>query len=426
MYVKQIATTVALILSGCGSVQASPLSEQLDQLLQQHNLMASAQQNLSAAQARVDVEKSGWYPTFTLSGDYGRDNYDRSNADDSALQTDSLSLSAKQLVWDFGTLNATIQKTEQGVIQARAEVDRQRQHLILAGLEAELNLRKAITVLEYAQQSEANIKQQTQLENTRIQSGQGYTTDLLQAKSQLAAAEARRVAGEAALAQAVHRYQSIFNSEATAPKGSAVTIQSSQLPKDLQQALEWAGQNNPSLKVSAAQQAVADADLRRTRKAEWMPTLHLVAKHSDEDNPDGSEMERTQNNIGLQFNWSFDAGQRASHAIQVAAHTAASIEQEYLNSRKQVTEDTRNAWNQLHSATERATHLNNQAEIVSRFLELARKERELGKRSLLDVLNGETSLINARSDAAAAETEVKLAQLRLLLQVGQLNTSLFQ
>jgi len=64
--------------------------------------------------------------------------------------------------------------------------------------------------------------------------------------------------------------------------------------------------------------------------------------------------------------------------------------------------------------------LRNQANIAAEFLTLARKERKLGKRSLLDVLNGETNLVNAESDAASAERDVDIAAFTLLAVMGKL------
>ena len=58
---------------------------------------------------------------------------------------------------------------------------------------------------------------------------------------------------------------------------------------------------------------------------------------------------------------------------------------------------------------------------MARFLELARKERALGSRTLLDVLNGETSLLNAQSDAISAEIDVLLSGYAVLQSVGQLS-----
>ena len=65
--------------------------------------------------------------------------------------------------------------------------------------------------------------------------------------------------------------------------------------------------------------------------------------------------------------------------------------------------------------------LRNQANIAAEFLTLARKERKLGKRSLLDLLTGETNLVNAESDAASAERDVDIAAFTLLAVMGKLD-----
>ena len=52
--------------------------------------------------------------------------------------------------------------------------------------------------------------------------------------------------------------------------------------------------------------------------------------------------------------------------------------------------------------------------------ELARKERKAGNRTLLDVLGGETALINAQADAIAAKIEVLINSYTLLSLMGGL------
>ena len=65
--------------------------------------------------------------------------------------------------------------------------------------------------------------------------------------------------------------------------------------------------------------------------------------------------------------------------------------------------------------------MTNQARISGEFLELARKERQAGNRTLLDVLNGETAFINAQSDAIAARIEVLINSFTLLSLMGGLS-----
>ena len=89
--------------------------------------------------------------------------------------------------------------------------------------------------------------------------------------------------------------------------------------------------------------------------------------------------------------------------------------------RDQIEEQARNAWSNLITAGQNAALLQNQANIAAEFLDLARKERQLGKRTLIDVLAGETNLINAQSDAISAQSDVIIAGLTLLSVMGQLS-----
>ena len=95
------------------------------------------------------------------------------------------------------------------------------------------------------------------------------------------------------------------------------------------------------------------------------------------------------------------------------------------DSRDEVERQARNAWQALVTARENHRLLTNQSNIAAEFLEQARKERQLGRRSLLDVLSGETSLINASSDAAAAKANVAVAVYTLLTVMGELDDKAF-
>ena len=80
----------------------------------------------------------------------------------------------------------------------------------------------------------------------------------------------------------------------------------------------------------------------------------------------------------------------------------------------------RTTWDGLRTAQQNAQFLTNQARISKEFLELARKERQAGNRTLLDVLGGETALINAQADAIAAKIEVLINSYTLLSLMGGL------
>ena len=81
----------------------------------------------------------------------------------------------------------------------------------------------------------------------------------------------------------------------------------------------------------------------------------------------------------------------------------------------------RTTWDGLKTAQQNFQFLTNQARISGEFLELARQERKAGNRTLLDVLGGETALINAQADAIAAQIEVLINSYTLMSLMGGLS-----
>ena len=419
-----LSLSVATLLFS--NLQANNLEEKFTTLLQEHNLIKQSKQNVQSANAKVDLEKTAWYPELSVTLEGGRDNYERSNSDSTHQNTHGATVNLNQLIWDFGALNSSIDKTKLGVNKAEAELERQKQYLILSGLEAMIDLYSATKKYEFAKESEANIMKQTKLESARIEAGNGYTTDLLQAKSQLASAEAKRVEAEAVLEKAQNRYKAVFKNRDYNVKQITLGNLESLLPKTLEDATKLALKVNPDLVVSQSDKKIAMSEINRVSKNEWAPKINLVGKYANDYNPDGSTFRREQTNIGVQVTWKFNTGLRASKAVQVAQYNANASQEQLSNTEFNVVEKTSNAWSALQSAMKRSNYLENQASILGQFLELARKERELGKRSLLDVLTAETSLLNAKSDKMMADSEVLKSKLNLLLQVSNLNLSILK
>jgi adhesin transport system outer membrane protein len=128
-----------------------------------------------------------------------------------------------QLITDFGQTNRRVEAAETVLSKEGKERDLQRQNLFSPLSKPSLQVIRADRSLRYAQQSESNIKRQTSLESARMEAGRGYATDVLQAKAQLAGAEARRVIAESRMREASNRFRAVFGE---APSTSAASRQS--------------------------------------------------------------------------------------------------------------------------------------------------------------------------------------------------------
>jgi adhesin transport system outer membrane protein len=402
--------------------------DRVDRLLAEHRLMKVVNADVASADASIGVERSAYLPRLSVSAGAGSQKIDRDVGTSGTYSPKELTLSANQLITDFGATRDRVRTAELVSSKERHEQELQRQNLLLAAVEAQLTLVRAAQVVKFARQSEQNVQRQTQLENARLEAGRGYATDVLQAKAQLAGAQARRIAAERQWQEGVNRYEAVFQqrpSEAEALDGLAAPV--AQLParEELLLETDWID-GNPDLVAAAARAEVAVAERDQQRSKELAPRLDLQVSRTKYHELDGVPGTRDDSRVQLRFNWAFDVGMRAARVTEAADQAAVSAREKANYVRVQAVEELRNAWTGWSTARERSAFLGNQVSISGSFLDLGRRERELGRRTLLDLLSGETALINAQSDAVAARIDEVLATYRVLRAVGRLTPGLFR
>jgi adhesin transport system outer membrane protein len=139
-------------------------------------------------------------------------------------------------------------------------------------------------------------------------------------------------------------------------------------------------------------------------------------------NDDGKRgVDKDETIAKVELSMDFDLGMSAFGRIDAARANYAARTNKTISLEKATRRQVLDSWQQLQTAKRRAHTLGEQSKISAAFLELARKERELGNRSLLEVLAGETDLINAQSDSVAAKADILIGTLNLLDILGQLS-----
>ena len=409
-------------------VESTSLSENLEILVKTHKRLFASGADVSVAQEQIGVAKGGWYPTLDIIANIGHDEKNKPSGSDSTnLVPRNLDMSLKQRVWDFGSTNSSIQTAELTVDQAQATYEGIKQGLIFEAIVAHLNIIRAHRVVEFAKGSVTNIKRQTELEDARVKRGAGLSTDLLQAKTQLAAALARQIQSEGTLKTALNKYRAIFGfvpeniTSLTEPR-----LPLELLPKSLNDTLDVAFKGNHQLDAARLGAELARENIQKTRIDEFMPVIEASAEANikkDNGGTFGSQQERV---IKLEATYSFNLGASAVNSLKASEQTHIATSNRYGETKDTTEEAARNGWDDLQTARQNTEHLHQQANIASEFLELARRGRQLGKSSLIDVLSSETTLINAASAAASADTDVAIAVYSLLNIIGAVSVDIVE
>ena len=411
-----------ILVAAAKPLHSENLRELLVPLLKTHNLVKGSEASLTAAKERVKESRGAWFPTATITSHYARERQNKtSGTDDSLLWARNASVSVNQLVWDFGAANATINTTKLGARSADHTLESTKQDLILRAVTAYLNVDRTARALKFARDSEINIKRQTELENSLVKRGAGLSSDVLQAKVTLAGAQARRASMEGALAVARNAYRSVFHTDTANLAALKKPILSGDLiPSTVEEAIQTALQENPKIRAVNLSVAMAQEAINATKASSFYPKFDITASATYKHNDGGAIGHQEDGLAKLSMTFPFNLGFTAINTLKAVKSDALAANSQVGETRDMIEQLVRDTWANMNTSKITYKFMANQAVISAEFLELARKERKAGNKTLLDVLTGETGLINAQADATSAETDVLISTFTLLNAMGRL------
>ena len=398
------------------------LKAALKSVLNNHRTILATKSDIEAAKLRLKQSRGGYFPSLDVTANYGHENIIKYGpGNNTQLMARDATAKITQTITDFGLTKSTVETSRLSLKQTRATETQIKNDILLRAISAYLRIIQSRESVRFARQSVANIKKQTELEDAAVTAGGGLTSDVLQAKTQLAGAQARLIQFEGVLATSKHEFEYVFNSF---PENlnSLVLLKSvfDKLPKSQEEAEEITMKNNPSLIAARITEDIGKEAIN-TAKSSLFPTVKGIVSHSEKQDFGGVVGFKRETSAKLDFAYPLNlslseyAGKDAAIESYLATSTRIRDQEDMI---KQM---LRTTWDGLITAQQNAQFLTNQARISGEFLELARQERQAGNRTLLDVLGGETALINAQADAIAAKIEVLINSYTLLSLMGGLS-----
>lgn len=182
-------------------------------------------------------------------------------------------------------------------------------------------------------------------------------------------------------------------------------------------AVKAAMDRHPS--VLAAREAVRSAQAAiGAAKAVYYPTLSTELTHSEFD--DVVRQTNKDTSLGLRLRWNLFSGgiDRANVSLAAARHDRALSEQQRIE--RQITDTLSQAGFDLLTIRDRRASLGLYAESVLRARRAYELQYSIGQRSLLDLVNSQDELYNARTAVANAEFTEAFAVYRVLQAMGRL------
>lgn len=411
------------------SANAQPLEEELKGLLRDNPEILARQKETESARKGVDVAIGGLLPRLDASGEIGPEHVKSpltQQGEQDWTETRKIAgVKLTQNIFDGFNRPAEVKTARLNLEVAEFTLIGTRQNILFEGAKAYLEVLRHLRLVELSRLTEKTIKTQLNLEDERVKRGAGIAVDVLQAKSRLQVAKERRVAFEGALEDAISRYIQLFNHAPDLAKLVDPDPPRNLLPQDLDQAVKIAEEENPAVNSSLATVAVA-SERRRLARSDFYPTVNLVAQANMEKDFDLVRGTRHDYSVVLQATWNlFNGFATKSGVAQAAFDYRASLDNLETTTRK-VVEDIRVAWHELLTARKRVGLLENGVNIAEEVFVARRRLREVGKETVINVLDSENEVTNARINLTDASFDSSIAVYRVLQGMGRLDVQQLQ
>ncbi len=303
---------------------------------------------------------------------------------------------------------------------AEISLEEAEQGLLFEGVSIYLEVLRNLRLIQLAGDNEATIQRQFELEDERVRRGAGITLDVLEAKKRLQVAKERRVAFDGQLRDSMSRFNQVFGHEANIDDMIMPTPPLGLIPENVETAVAAALVEHPAIRNSETRVDIAQ-EQRTIAKAAFYPTIDVIAEWGYEDDLGAVRGSRRDYKAKVQASWDLFNGFATLAGVARASHSYLSSIDSSNFAKRKIGEETRLAWSGLDTSRKRVTLLQNAVNIAAEVFSGRRKLREAGKETVINVLDAESQMFDARIQLIAAQHDARVAVYRLLAAMGQLN-----
>ncbi|MDX1751365.1 MULTISPECIES: TolC family outer membrane protein [unclassified Methylophaga] len=411
----------------CSSfVQADTLQEAIHTTLKTNPDVLASISERQAVSKEIDQAQAGYFPTIDLglgTGWESTDNPASRNRGDGEihLNRDEASLNLRQMLYD-GSLTKNEVERQKARTDSRAHsVYSVAENTALEATEAYLNVLRRQKLVELAQTNlESHLRTHDQI-TLRSERGVGRRADMDQSLGRLALAETNLMAEQSNLRDAETNYLRVVGE---APSSlSQPPSPEPFLPMTVEEAVNIAIQNHPTLRSAQADVASANAQHDVT-KAAFLPRVDFeLGTRNDHDidgvrgtDKDVTAMFRLRYNL---LNGGKDKARREETAFLI--NQAAEIRN---NTHRQVEQSVRLSWNALETVRRQMSYFEEYAAAAEKTRDAYQQQFNFGQRTLLDLLDSENELFRARIALTNAQYDEIFTMYRVLNSIGLLLESL--
>lgn len=423
MPVKNIATALSVVLLGLGPAahaqQSRSLPETMEKSVLSHPEVQARYHDFLSTLEGKNIERGALRPQVSIEGWTGREWRTGSSSDPSTnWSRNGYTAQLRQLLFDGFSTISTVRQHGFEKLSAYFTLLHTVDSLALEASLAHLDVLRYRELERLAQENyQAHLDTHAQIQE-RQESGVGRGVDLSQSTGRLALAQANLMTESANLNDVSQRYQRLVGDLPPAILLDAPDVDE-WLPK---QPVDFVDElrSNPELlaKQALVQAGAATVD---AAKGSHSPKLELRASTGkDHSQPGLPYRDAHSSNVQLVLSYNLYRGGADQARVRqtMAQQYAARDVRDYTC--RNIQQELSIAWNNILKLREQFPFLEQHVESTARVRTAYQQQFQIGERSLLDVLDTENELFDARRALANAQIDLRREELRWLMRSHRL------
>ncbi|MEM8970545.1 MAG: TolC family outer membrane protein [Pseudomonadota bacterium] len=382
-------------------------------------LLQSQRLQTRAVDEHVPQALSGYRPKVSGEGFYGITSRDAKEprVDQDAAETYGYSLKVEQPLFDGFRTRNSVREAESKVRGSRHDLRAKENDLLFETASVYFDVLRAEGNLLYRRKALTAMRRELVGAQERVRRGQSSITDLEQSRQRAALARSEKKKAAAELRVSQLRFVRIT---AIKPRSlRMVRLPTPHLPRSLRQAINLAETNSPIIGSADSRTEAARHAANRAR-GELLPSATIVGIYDRSFNSStGYRDEEASSVVGRIRVPLFQGGQVYSRVRQ-AKSRAASLDRAASAAKLRVGEAVGAAWTEFKTARQRLSIESESVKAGERALAGVKEEHQAGRRTLLDVLDAERELVDARIRLLSTKRDLQVGAYALLRATGSL------
>lgn len=418
---------LTLLIPGALLLAATPaaaieLREAVQAALSTNPEIRQAIYNKQATRSERKQAEGLWLPRISVEASAGirelRNPSRRSlGIGDKTLYPLEASVTADQLLFDMGGRTAEIRRQASRTDAAAARIEERSEYVALNVSRAYIDYLLQQRLVAIAEDNATFHERLSGDLREGVARGSISIADQQQAEERLQSARARVTQAREDLDTAAIQFQTL----------AGVPIDSVQMPPDLSSALPASLQEaealaraqNPRVQESLADLATA-REVTKAARSEMGPRVNLEGTARVGHDIDGFEGKTTDVMGRVVLRWLVFNGATNVNNVREQQARADEAHARLFEQTRRAEEDARAAWSRLTNQSRLVTELETQGRVTDDLLLSYREQFNVGRRSLLDVLDAQNTRFNVQAQAETARLAKLYAQYRLLASANRL------